>query len=179
MRRPAVDSGRAMRGFTLIEILSVLVLLGLLGLFGTQMLATGVRGYRSARNADEVVQKAQMALQRMTVEFSYVVPTTMVGTASSISYTNPGGSIGDHTVSQTGNRLYYSAQDGNSYVLLDGVAASSLRFTYYDTYAAAGVSAVTNNPNINLVGISFNMVGDDPGLGLSKTFSTRVKINKN
>ena len=169
---------RLRSGFTLIEIICVLVLLGLMGLFGTQMLSTAVRGYTNARNADEIVQKAQMALQRMTVEFTYIIPTNMVGAANSIQYIDPSGVIGNHTISQSGNRLNYM-QGGSNWTLLDGVVANSLAFVYYSTYAGAGVSTATNNASINLVGISFTMQGDDPNLGLSKAFSTRVKINKN
>lgn len=177
MRRPGIFARCAAPGFTLIEIVCVLILLGLMGLFGTQMLSSVVRGYTNARNADEVVQKAQMALQRMTVEFTYIVPANMVGTANAIQYNNPGGSIGNHIISQNGNRILYQ-QGGTNYTLLDGVAANSLSFTYSNAYANAGVAAVTSDPSINLVGISFTMQGDDVSLGLSKTFSTRVKINK-
>ena len=166
-------------GFTLIEIICVLVLLSLLGLFGTQMLTTAVRGYTNARNTDEVVQKAQMALQRMTVEFSYIALAGMSGTASSIQYNiNINGVNETHMVSQNGNRLLYQ-QGGANYTLLDGVSAGSLGFTYSNAYANAGVNNTTNNASITIVGISFTMQGDDPSLGLSKAFSTRVKINKN
>jgi len=166
-------------GFTLIEIVCVLVLLGLLALFGTQMLTTAVRGYTNARNADEVVQKAQMALQRMTVDLSYIVPTNLSGTSSSIQYADTSGVVGNHIISQNGNRLLYQQGGATNYTLLDGVAANSLSFTYSNSYANAGVNNATNNASITLVGISFTMQGDDTSLGLSKTFSSRVKINKN
>ena len=170
---------RLRSGFTLIEIVCVLVLLGLMGLFGTQMLSTAVRGYTNARNADEIVQKAQMALQRMTVEFTYIIPTNMNGSANSIQYNvNINGTFETHLISQNGNRLLYR-QGGANYTLLEGVAANSLGFLYYNTYAGAGANTAANSANVNLVGISFNMQGDDTSLGHSKAFSTRVKVNKN
>ena len=166
-------------GFTLIEIICVLVLLGLMGIFGTQMLSTAVRGYTNARNADEIVQKAQMALQRMTVEFTYIIPTNMNGTANSIQYNvNINGAFETHLISQSGSRLLYQ-QAGTNYTLLDGVAANALGFLYYNTYVNAGVSTSTNSISTNIVGISFTMQGDDTSLGHSKAFSTRVKIHKN
>lgn len=143
------------------------------------MLSTAVRGYTNARNADEIVQKAQMALQRMTVEFTYIVPANMNGTAKSIQYNvNINGSFETHVISQSGNHLIYQ-QGGASYTLLDGVAADTLRFLYYNTYANAGIGTAANNASINLVGVAFTMQGDDASLGHSKVFSTRVKINKN
>ncbi|MHC1791905.1 prepilin-type N-terminal cleavage/methylation domain-containing protein [Solidesulfovibrio sp.] len=177
MSTPGLLMHRRTSGFTLIEILCVLVLLGLLGLFGTQMLSTTVEGYTQARNATEVAQKAQMALQRMTIDFTYIAPLHLAGTANTIQYANTGGAIGNHIILQSGNLILYQ-QGGTNYTLLDGVVPGSLSFTYSDAYTNAGVSTISNNSNITLVGIAFTMQGDDPTLGLSKTFSTRVKINK-
>ena len=173
--RPDPGYGRAGGGFTLIEVIATLVIVGMLAVFGTSMLSNVIQGYNSARNADEVVQKAQMALQRMTVEFSQIVPQYATGSATSITYNYNGEP--NSIISQSGNRIVYQ-YNGTSYTLLDGVAAGSLRFTYFTNYNSTAMTSFANNANVNLVGITFNMQGDDTSIGVNQAYSTRVKLNK-
>ncbi|WP_043634729.1 PulJ/GspJ family protein [Desulfovibrio sp. TomC] len=161
-------------GFTLIEVVAALVIMGMIALFATNMLGNAVRGYTAARNADEVAQKAQLALQRMTIEFSALDPSTSSGSATNLTYAYGGVS---HTISQNSNTIYYS-QSGNSYALLDGVAAGSLQFRYYTGYSSTAMTSFSSNSSINLIGVSFNMQGDDTSVGMSQSYSTRVKVNK-
>lgn len=166
------------QGFTLIEIIASLIILGLIALFGTSMLSNAVQGYTAARNADEVAQKAQMALQRMTVEFSTVDPSLaqLTGAATTITYVARfDGTNETHVISQSGNQILYT-QGGTAYPLLDGVAPGSLQFRYYTSYSAA--AATSSSAATNIIGITFNMVGDDSTVGMSQTYSTRVKVNK-
>lgn len=162
-------------GFTLIEIVCVLVLLALMLAFSTTMFTAFVKGYTVARNADEVAQKAQMALQRMTIEFTYIDPASASGAANNISYNVTSPSIGSHTIRQDGNEIVYTV-GGYNYTLADGVAAGSLVFSYYNTFGAGAASVLGSATS--MVGISFNMVGEDAGIGMSQVYSTRVKINK-
>lgn len=171
-RRHRQPLGR--RGFTLIEMIAALVIMGMIALFGTNMLTNAVRGYTAARNADEVAQKAQLALQRMTIEFSALDPLLASGYATNLTYSY---SNVPHTISQSSNKIYYS-QGGSNYTLLDGVAAGSLQFQYYTGYANAATNSFSNNPSISLVGVSFNMQGDDTSIGMMQSYSTRVKVNK-
>lgn len=164
------------QGFTLIEIIASLIILGLIALFGTSMLTNAVQGYTAARNADEVAQKAQMALQRMMVEFSAIDPNQTTGTATSVNYTASFSSTNEtHVISQSGNQILYT-QDGTAYPLLDGVAPGSLQFRYYTSYSAT--AATSFSITSTLIGITFNMIGDDSSVGMSQTYSTRVKVNK-
>jgi len=173
-RKRMMSFGR--QGFTLIEIIASLVIMGLIALFGTSMLTNAVQGYTSARNADEVAQKAQMALQRMTVEFSAIDPSQTTGAATTITYVARfSGTNETHVISQSGNQILYT-QGGTAYPLLDGVAPGSLQLRYYDSYSAAAATSFALSSN--LVGVTFNMVGDDSSLGMSQTYSTRVKVNK-
>jgi prepilin-type N-terminal cleavage/methylation domain-containing protein len=170
-RRFRLFSGPGPAGFTLIELIAVLVLMGVLAIFCGQLLTTPIQGYIQARSADEVVQKAQMALQRMTVELSYIDRATTTGTPTSLNYN--GNVVNAHAISLNGTNLVYT-QDGQPYTLADGLAAGGLLFTYYNTFnspAAANFSSATN-----IIGISLTMHGDDWSAGLNKTFSTRVTI---
>jgi len=117
-----------------------------------------------------------MALQRMTVEFSAITPNQTTGTATSVNYTASfAGTSEAHIISQSGNQILYS-QAGTAYPLLDGVAPGSLQFLYYTSYSA---TAATNfSTASSLIGIRFNMIGDDSSVGMSQTYSTRVKVNK-
>lgn len=161
-------------GFTLIEIIATLFLLGILAIFGTKILKTAISGYVQTRGADGLVQQAQMALQRMTIEFSYIKAAGTTGTGTSLNY-NGGNIIGQHLISVSGSNLYYS-QNGTNYVLADGLAPNGLQFTYYTTYNSAASSSFSNATT--LIGINLTMLVKDSMSNATKTFSTRVSINK-
>lgn len=162
------------KGYTLIEIIAVLVLLGLLAVFGGQILTTAVRGYVQARSADALVQKAQIALQRMTVEFSYMDPATASGNATLLNYNGGVAINNEHTVSLSGSNLLY-AVGGVNYVLLDGLADGGLQFAYYNSYSS-GSTTDFDAANTKIIGISLTMNG--VAGGAAQQFSTRVTLNK-
>lgn len=174
-RRYGERNAPGFRGFTLIELLAVLVLLGLMVLFGSRVLTTVVRGYSTARSADEVVQKAQMALQRMTVEFAYIDVSASSGSSNSITYNSINNIVGIHTICQVGNNLMYQV-GSNNYILTDSLSANGITFLYFDNYSAT--ASTTMSANTNIVGINLVMHGDDWNTTVNKTFSTRVTLNK-
>jgi len=165
-------------GFSLLEIVVVLILLGLLALFGTQMLTTVVRGYVLARSSDAVVQKAQLALQRMTIDFSYISSPVAVdvGTANRISYNANFSStdVEHHVITQSGNTITYTV-NGTPYVLTDSVATNGLQLTYFTAYNADSTSEYAA---ANIIGISLTMHDADWDPGVTKAFNTRVTIQK-
>lgn len=167
-------AGGRCQGFTLIEIVASLVVMGIIAVFGTSLLTNAVRGYTHARNADEVVQKAQMALQRMTIEFTQLVPSGSSGNAANITYNFNGTNC---FIFQNGNAIVYQ-YNGANYTLVDGVVGGSLQFRYYVGYSTSALSSFSSNASINLVGITFNMQGDDTSVGMNQTYATRVKVNK-
>ncbi|MFU2208823.1 prepilin-type N-terminal cleavage/methylation domain-containing protein [Solidesulfovibrio sp. C21] len=171
-KRRKNDSRRG--GFTLLEMVCVLVLLGVVALLTTRMFTNLISGYTLARNSAAAVQKAQNALQRMTIDFTYLKVASSSGGETSISY-NTSLDNDAIVISQSDNKISYSL-NGTPYTLTDGVGADSLRFTYYNTYTSSADSALSSNTA--LVGISFTMVGDDPSQGFSQTYSTRVALNK-
>jgi prepilin-type N-terminal cleavage/methylation domain-containing protein len=163
-------------GFTLIEIVAALVLLGLLGLFTTQLLSTVVRGFVLARSSDAVVQKAQIALQRMTSDFSYLTLVTS-SSQNSITYTANFNGSETHTIALNGTTVTYTV-DSTAYVLTDAVAATSgLQFTYFSNYAATASNTFASGTT-TIIGISLTMHGADWDSNQTKTFTTRVTTSK-
>ena len=59
-------------GFTLIEIIVTIVLLGILGAFGGMILINSVRSYNHAKDNAHLIQKAHMAMMRITTELSRI-----------------------------------------------------------------------------------------------------------
>ncbi|EHJ47442.1 hypothetical protein DFW101_1434 [Solidesulfovibrio carbinoliphilus subsp. oakridgensis] len=164
-------------GFTLIEMLCAMILLALVGLLSTSLLETFVRGYNVAKNSDATVQKAQNALQRLTLEFTYLNMTGTTGTANSIAYNS---SLDDGVavnIFQEGNTIVYKRGD-KKYILTDGVGTDSLSFQYFKTYDGTALVVVDKDPEIKMIGFQYNMVGSDPSLGFSQTYGTRVTVNK-
>lgn len=162
-------------GFSLLEVICVLVLLGVIVLLSTQMFTNAIRGYTLARNSDAAVQKAQNAMQRLTIDFTYLDVNMSSGNANAITYNTTLDNSVQIVVFQSGNTIVYRYAGAN-YVLTDGVKASTLAFTYYNAYNVAATSALSSSTV--LVGFSYTMVGDDTSLSLSQTYSTRVKVNK-
>lgn len=167
---------RQTSGFSILELICVLVLLGFLGLLSSQMVSNAVRGYRLARNSDAAVQKAQNAMQRLTVDLTYVLSSSASsGNINIFTYNTTLNPTVTVSVFQTDNQIIYR-YDGTNYVLTDGVKASSLAFTYYTRYDSS--TANFTSGSTNLIGFSYTMAGSDPSLSLSQTYSTRVKIGK-
>lgn len=161
-------------GFTIFELLCVLLLLGVIAVLSTRMVTNFVTGYAVARNSDAAVQIAQNAMQRMTIDFTWLDSAHSSGKSNYIAY-NTFLESDAVRIFQEENTIVYSVSE-TPYVLADGVAAGSLRFSYYNAYAAAPDMFFSNATR--LIGISFTMVGDDPGQGFSQTYSTRVALEK-
>jgi prepilin-type N-terminal cleavage/methylation domain-containing protein len=66
-------------GFTLIEIIVVLIIMGIVAVFLGNAIVYGVQSYIFARNADQLSQKAQLALARINKE---LIGATAVSTAA-------------------------------------------------------------------------------------------------
>lgn len=162
-------------GFTIIEVLLVCVLLGFLALLSTRMFSNVIRGYILARNSDAAVQKAQNAMQRMTLDFTYLKPEDATGTDHSLTYNMTLANTSQVTIQQSGNTITYNV-GGTPYILADGVKAGSLNFLYYNSYNAAAVNSISSSTS--MIGLNYIMVGDDTSQGLSQSYATRVMVNK-
>jgi prepilin-type N-terminal cleavage/methylation domain-containing protein len=59
---------RPQKGFTLVELIVTLVLAGIIGTFTTLFMYTGLNGYLRAKDTSEGALKAQIALDRISLE---------------------------------------------------------------------------------------------------------------
>lgn len=146
-------AARRQRGFTLIEIIVTLVLLGLLGATVFGFMGQAVRGFFIARDALEITQKAQIALNRMRIELTYAdVDSVNVTGGSSMAYdaTFPGEAESSHVIAFAGGQITY---DGVT--LIDDV----------------GGLVLTRDSTTKVVGITLNMQDSD---GATVTFTTSV-----
>lgn len=73
-------------GFTLIEIIVVIVILGIMAVVLTNAIVYGIQSYVFARNADQLSQKAQLAMARINRELTDVTAIS-VASADQIDYT--------------------------------------------------------------------------------------------
>ena len=73
-------------GFTLIEIIVTLILLGIMGTILGIMISRGAQGYFMAKETNVLSQKAQLAMDRMILEFEDISAITAVS-STSICYT--------------------------------------------------------------------------------------------
>ena len=162
-------------GFTLVEMICVLLLLGIIGLLSTRVFTNMVKGYTLAKNSDAAVQKAQNAMQRMTIDFTYMLVNVSSGTSNTITYNTSLNNALQISIYQSGNIIYYSFS-GGIYPLADGVKSNSLQFAYYNTYNSPADNAMTSGTS--LIGIRYTMVGSDANSGFSQTYATRVKAGK-
>ena len=175
MQRGRASFFRDDAGISILEIILVCILLGILALVSTRMFSNVIRGYVLARNSDAAVQKAQNAMQRMTLDFTYLKPNEATGTDHSLVYNMTLVNTSQVTIQQSGNQITYNV-DGSPYVLADGVKAGSLTFSYYTAFNTAAVSSIS--PTTQLIGFNFVIVGDDPDQGISQNYTTRVVVNK-
>ncbi|NDY56391.1 type II secretion system protein [Desulfovibrio sulfodismutans] len=162
-----IAAARRQRGFTLIEIIAALVLMGILAATVFNFMGQAVRGFFIARDALAITQKAQIAMNRMRIEFTYLASVS-ASSSTSITYTAefPSGTE-THTITTAAGQLTY---DGVA--LVDGVGGCT--FAYYDDPSAAADTSF-DATNTKLIGITLTMQDSD---GVTATFTTRVAPGK-
>jgi prepilin-type N-terminal cleavage/methylation domain-containing protein len=143
-------------GFTLIEIVVTLVLVGILSVFVGLFMTTFLNGYFMVKNNSEMAMKAQMALDRMSIELKDVSAVSALTDNSLITYTSPSG-VG-RTIKIVGSNIYLSTPSDN--ILIDHVEAFQLSATYRNVY-----NVVAND--VAFIDIGFTVSGYNP-------FSTRI-----
>jgi prepilin-type N-terminal cleavage/methylation domain-containing protein len=165
-----MTGARRQRGFTLIEIIAALVLMGILAATVFGFMGQAVRGFFIARDALEITQKAQVALNRMRIELTYLVRTPAPsGNSTSISYTADfSGTLENNAFAYDagGNRITW-----NTATLVDDVGG--LTFAYYDE--PGGTASSSFQSTTKLIGITLVMQDSD---GNTATFTTRVVPGK-
>ena len=83
-------------GFTLIEIVVTLVLVGILSVFAGLFMTTFLNGYFMVKNNSDTAMKAQMALDRISIELRDATAVSVLTDNSLITYKNPSGA--DRTI---------------------------------------------------------------------------------
>ena len=150
-------------GFTLVELIVTLVLVGIIGTFTTLFMYTGLNGYLRAKDTSEGALKAQIALDRISLELRDIDKIDLVTFTNDtrIDYTS---------VALPGNRkILYNGGiisldiDGNVHALLDEVSGFRLRITPQEL----NYSADSKN-EVQAIEVSFE-VGE-----IERTFSARI-----
>jgi type II secretory pathway pseudopilin PulG len=129
---------KASKGFILVELIVSLILVGVIGVFTVLFLYTGLNGYLRAQETAEGALKAQVALDRISLELRDIATITDLTDNTSIDYTS------DNDELPGARRLIYSPPAGNRLgtisisvdgvenVLVDDLTAFSLTGTYAD-----------------------------------------------
>ena len=143
-------------GFTLIEIVVTLVLVGILSVFAGLFMTTFLNGYFTVKNNSDTAMKAQMALDRISLELKDVSALSALTDNSLITYTNPSGA--GRTIKFVGSNIYLSTPADN--ILIDRVQAFTLSATPGHVYNIAA-------DDVAYIDIGFTISGYNP-------FSTRI-----
>ena len=143
-------------GFTLIEIILTLILIGIMSVFAGLFMNSFVSSYFMVRNNSTTAMKAQMAMDRISMELRDVSAVATLTPDSLITYTNPQGA--GRTIKRIGANLFLSTPTDN--ILIDGVLAFQLSATYRNVYNIAA-------NDMAFIDIGFTVAGT-PG------FNTRI-----
>lgn len=154
-------AGREQKGFTLVELIVTIVLVGIIGTFTTLFMYTGLNGYLRAKDTSEGALKAQIALDRISLELKDINNISDFNSDTNIDYTSET-LPGNRKIVFTGNQIDL-AVDGNANALLDSVVTFDLEATYTDlNYYADGLLEVES------IEVSFT-VGE-----IERPFSARI-----
>jgi len=157
------SSIRSQKGFTLVELIVTLVLVGIIGTFTTLFMYTGLNGYLRAKDTSEGALKAQIALDRISLELRDIDKIDL-GTYSD-----------DARIDYTSVTLPYNRKilfnggvisldvNGNANALLDEVSGFTMRMIPGELNYFAD-----NKNEVQAIDVSFK-VGD-----IEREFSARI-----
>jgi prepilin-type N-terminal cleavage/methylation domain-containing protein len=143
-------------GFTLIEIILTLVLIGILSVFAGLFMTSFLSSYTLVKNNSDTAMKAQMAMNRISMELKEVSAVSAITANSLITYTNPSGA--GRTIKRVGSNLFLSTPTDN--ILIDGVQAFQLSATYRNVYNIAA-------DDVAFIDVGFTIAG-------TPAFSVRI-----
>ena len=151
------------KGFTLVELIVTLVLVGIIGTFTTLFMYTGLNGYLRAKDTAEGALKAQIALDRLSLELRDINEIEALTANTTIDY---------FSMTLPGDRqIIYNAAadtvsldvDGNVNLLLDDVQNFTMTAAYADLNNSGG-----GNNEVEAIDVSFT-VGE-----IRRPFSARI-----
>ena len=117
-------------GFTLVELIVTLVVVGIIGTFTTLFMYTGLNGYLKAKDTSEGALKAQIALDRISLELKDINNISEFNSDTNINYTSET-LPGSRKIILNGNKIDLDV-DNNPNTLLDAVVSFDLKTTYTD-----------------------------------------------
>lgn len=134
---------RQAKGFTLVELVVTIVLVGIIGTFTTFFLYTGFSGYLRAKDTAEGALKAQIALDRISLELRDINGISAFTTNTRIDYTSVTLPGNRQITYNPGARTIALSVDGNANPLLIDVASFTITATYADlNYYSGGGNEV-------------------------------------
>ena len=121
---------RLRTGFVLFEVIVSLVLVGVIATFSSIFLISGIEGYLFSKKASESALKAQIAMDRISLELRDInnQPTLVANT--SITY-NSDKLPGTRMIKFNSGNIYINV-GGTDYILLDDISNFTLTATPYD-----------------------------------------------
>ena len=131
--RPAI---RSQKGFTLVELIVTLVLVGIIGTFTTLFMYTGLNGYLRAKDTSEGALKAQIALDRISLELKDINNIAAFNSNTNIDFTSETLPFARRIRYDSSNGELLLSVAGNEYLLVDDVqtfalTANSRDLNYY------------------------------------------------
>jgi prepilin-type N-terminal cleavage/methylation domain-containing protein len=158
-------------GFTMIELITAIVIISIISVMAGMGLVHITSGYLLAKKSTVAAQQAQIALTRLTKEFSKIQSITTT-TASPVSITykrytseeGPGKPVEDHSVFLSGQEVKIGTD-----TLISNVKAFNL--SYYATYN--GSPSSLHSPLTAIIEITLTIKGYND---IELTFVQRVVI---
>jgi prepilin-type N-terminal cleavage/methylation domain-containing protein len=140
------------KGFTLVELIVTIVLVGIIGTFTMFFLSTGFSGYLRAKDNAEGALKAQIALDRISLELRDIKVISAFTANTKIDYTSttlPGNrQIIFYPDSDPRKQRIALSVDGNENPLLDNVAGFTMTAAYEDLHYSSGGSKEVQAINV-------------------------------
>ena len=151
-RREAEDQkviflGRVMitqeNGFTLVELIVTIVLVGIIGTFTSLFMYTGLNGYLRAKDTAEGALKAQIALDRISLELRDISQIETLTANAAINYFSTSLPGDRQIIYNAGADTISVDVDGEVNLLLDDVQSFTISAAYRNlNYYADGSNAV-------------------------------------
>ncbi len=120
------------KGFTLVELVVTLVLVGIIGTFTTLFMYTGLNGYLRAKDTSEGALKAQIALDRISLELRDINSVSDFNDDANVDYTSVTLPLARRIRYDAANDEIFLSVGGNENLLLDDVPTFSMSVTYKD-----------------------------------------------
>ena len=140
-------AGMPEKGFTLVELIVTLVLVGIIGTFTTLFVYSGLNGYLKARDTSEGALKAQITLDRISMELRDIDTVNTFAANTQIDYSSR--SLGANRQILYSNGVISINAGSGARNLLDGVENFNMALIQADLNG-------DGNDNVQAINISFN-----------------------